>query len=113
MMINYHNKKFKAIQNSQNGETSDETIFVYQQHNAIVTATYSGGQIVSGQIIGLVSDDDSLEIRYQHINHKNEIQTGSCLSKLEVLANGKIRLHETWQWTSGNGTKGASIIEEI
>jgi len=112
-MINYHNKKFKAIQNSINGETSEETIFVYQQQDTIVTAMYAGGQILSGHIIGLVSDDGSLEIQYHHINHKNEIQTGSCISVPEVLVNGKIRLFETWQWTSGDQSKGTSIIEEI
>jgi hypothetical protein len=30
-----------------------------------------------------------------------------------MLENGKIRLYETWQWTSGDLTKGTSIIEEI
>jgi hypothetical protein len=29
------------------------------------------------------------------------------------LGNGKIRLHETWQWTSGDFSSGTSIIEEI
>lgn len=39
--------------------------------------------------------------------------TGICNSKLEILHNGKIRLHETWQWTSGDKSKGESIIEEV
>ncbi len=112
-MINLHNKKFRAIKNSANGEISEETFFDYQQQNAVVTANYSGGQIVYGQLIGLVTDDGNLELRYHHINHDNEIQTGTCISKPEILDNGKIRLHETWQWTSGDFTKGTSIIEEI
>jgi hypothetical protein len=29
------------------------------------------------------------------------------------MKNGKIRLHEKWQWTSGDGSKGESILEEI
>jgi hypothetical protein len=39
--------------------------------------------------------------------------TGKCFSKPEILTNGKIRLHETWQWTSGDLSTGTSIIEEI
>jgi hypothetical protein len=39
--------------------------------------------------------------------------TGKCFSKPEILINGKIRLHETWQWTSGDFLSGTSIIEEI
>lgn len=39
--------------------------------------------------------------------------TGRCHSVPEVLADGRIRLHEQWQWTSGNQSKGESVIEEI
>lgn len=39
--------------------------------------------------------------------------TGKCTSKPEILENGKIRLHENWEWTSNDKTKGKSIIEEI
>lgn len=38
--------------------------------------------------------------------------TGICHSIPEILSNGKIRLHETWEWTSGDLSKGQSIIEE-
>ncbi|WP_321538875.1 hypothetical protein [Flavobacterium piscinae] len=38
--------------------------------------------------------------------------TGICHSKPEIMENGKIRLHETWQWTSGDYSNGESIIEE-
>jgi len=29
-----------------------------------------------------------------------------CFSKPELMANGKIRLYEKWQWTSGNKSCG-------
>jgi hypothetical protein len=29
------------------------------------------------------------------------------------MENGKIRLYEEWQWTSGDQSKGSSILEEI
>jgi hypothetical protein len=31
----------------------------------------------------------------------------------EVLPDGKIRLRENWQWTSGDFSEGESVIEEI
>jgi hypothetical protein len=52
-------------------------------------------------------------MRYHQINFNNEIMTGKCFSKPEILSNGKIRLYETWQWTSGDFSSGTSIIEEI
>ncbi len=111
--MNYNNKIFKPIQNSDNGETSSETIFEYKQKGNILTSSYSGGSIIAGHLIGLVDDNGNIEMRYHQVNIKGELMTGTCNSTPEILANGKIRLHETWQWTSGDHSKGKSILEEI
>lgn len=111
-MINYNGKTFSPITNTENGETSSETVFVYKQVGNILTSEYAGGKIKKGHLIGLVDDHGNIDIRYHQINEKEEIMTGICLSKPEVMKNGKIRLHETWQWTSGDLSTGHSIIEE-
>lgn len=111
-MINYNNKTFSPVSNTENGETSSETIFLYKQNGNILTSEYSGGQIVQGHLIGLVDDEGNIDMRYHQVNQKGELMTGFCTSKPEILANGKIRLHETWQWTSGDQSKGNSILEE-
>lgn len=111
--MNYHNKKFRPISNTPNGETSEETIFHYKQEGAILTCSYSGGQIKCGQLIGLVDTEGNIDMRYHQINTKGELMTGICQSKPEILNNGRIRLHESWQWTSGDQSKGNSILEEI
>lgn len=51
-------------------------------------------------------------MRYQKINVNGELMTGICISKPEILENGKIRLNKSWEWTSGDKSKGKSIIEE-
>ena len=51
-------------------------------------------------------------MRYHHVNDKEELMTGICISKPEIPENGKIRLHEFREWTSGDKSKGTSIIEE-
>lgn len=112
-MINYNNKSFKVQQNSENGESSTDTIFLYKQEGNILSSTYKGGLIKFGQLIGLVEDSGIINMRYHQINLNNEIMTGICVSKPEILQNGKIRLYEEWQWTSGDNSKGISIIEEI
>ena len=110
--INYDGKIFRPSMNSENGETSNETTFHYRQEGQILTATYSGGKIKFGNLIGLVDEFGNIDMRYHQINIKNELMTGICKSRPEVLSNGKLRLHETWQWTSGENSKGTSIIEE-
>jgi hypothetical protein len=52
-------------------------------------------------------------LNYHQINAQQEIRTGICTSRPEILPNGKIRLHESWQWTSGDKAKGYSVLEEI
>ncbi|SFA47031.1 hypothetical protein SAMN04488511_106123 [Pedobacter suwonensis] len=111
-MINYNDKLFKPVNTTENSETSNETIFKYKQRGNILTAEYEGGKIVYGHLLGLVDHEGNIEMRYHQINQEGELMTGTCSSKPELLANGKIRLHETWQWTSGDQSKGQSIIDE-
>lgn len=113
MSISYDNRRFRSVTNSETGEVSFETVFHYHQNADIVWAEYAGGQIERGSLVALVLDDGSLDMRYQHINVRGELMTGRCRSVPEVLSDGRLRMHETWQWTSGNRSTGESVIEEI
>jgi hypothetical protein len=111
-MIDYNGKIFRPISNSENGETSNETVFKYNQIGNILTSEYSGGKIKKGHLIGIVDENGDIDMRYHQVNNKNELMTGICKSRPEILDNGKVRLHESWEWTSGDKSKGQSIIEE-
>lgn len=111
-MVNYNNRTFRPVSNSENGETSDDTVFLYKQAGNILTSEYSGGKIIAGHLIGLVGANGEIEMSYHQVNEKGEMRTGLCNSVPEILPNGKIRLHETWEWTSGDKSKGQSVIEE-
>ena len=111
--MNYNNKKFKPVSNSENAETTEATIFHYRQKNNILTAEYHGGNIVKGHLMGLVDEKGNINMRYHQVNQKGELMTGKCFSKPELMDNGKIKLHETWKWTSGDCSTGNSIIEEL
>jgi len=111
--MNYNNKIFKPLINSENGETSGDTFFHYQQEGNILTSEYKGGKIRKGHLIGLVDEKGNIDMRYHQVNQKGELMTGICRSTPEIMENGKIRLHEEWQWTSGDGSQGRSILEEV
>ncbi len=112
-MINYNNRIFKPVSNTENGETSNQTIFLYKQEGNVLSAEYSGGKILKGHLIGLVDEKGHIDMRYHQVNNKGYLMTKKCTSKPEILENGKIRLHENWEWTSHDKSKGKSIIEEI
>lgn len=112
-MINYDGRRFTSIQNSGTGEVGSETAFHYHQRDNIVWAEYSGGEIAYGHLIAICDENGQLDMRYHHVNSSGEIMTGTCQSTPEILPDGRIRLHEKWQWTSGDLTSGESIIEEL
>ncbi len=112
-MIDYHNRKFRPTSNSENGEVDNDMVFHYQQDGKVLTCSYSGNKIEKGHLIGLVDENGNIKVNYHQININGEIITGTCISKPELMTNGKIRLYESWQWTSGDLSKGESILEEI
>ncbi|KPI38124.1 uncharacterized protein AB675_1043 [Cyphellophora attinorum] len=111
----YANRILTSKSNTPNGEVSPLTTFHYIQAPStphIVSATYSGGSIVQGHLIGTLKEN-ALRMVYHHVNDKGEVMTGRCTSTPEVLEDGRLRLHESWEWTSGGVGKGESVVEEI
>lgn len=113
MNINYHYKKFKALSNSSSGEVDSELVFHYKQEGNILSCHYSGANILKGHLLGIVDENGAINMRYHQINTQGELRTGKCTSTPEILPSGQIRLHESWQWTSGDQAKGTSILEEL
>ena len=111
MKINY--RKFKPLSNSENGEVCADMIFHYKQTGNILTYSYNGDNIIQGHLIGTVEQFGCIDISYHQVNSAGQIMTGLFKSRPEVLDNGKIRLIQEWQWTSGDKSTENSILEEI
>ena len=111
--INYDGRKFIPKMNSENGEVSEQTVFAYHQRGNLLWAEYSGGDIWKGSLIGTVLSNGELDFVYHHINKDMQIKTGKCHSVPTILENGKIELSEEWEWTSGDCSKGESLLVEV
>lgn len=109
--ISLDNRYFVAIENSQNGEVSENTVFSYHQKENVIWAEYSGGKIKKGFLVGTIDSENHLNFTYQHLNIDDELKSGKCISEPEILKDGRLRFHEKWQWYSGQS--GESVIEEI
>ena len=103
-------RNFVAVQNSESGEVSEQTVFCYHQKDNTIWAEYLGGSIVKGFLVGTIDDNYCLSFSYQHLNINGEIKSGSCHSR-PCVENGKLRFYEEWQWSSGES--GTSVIEEL
>ena len=113
MQVSYDGRVFHSVANSPTGEVDDATVFTYAQDGDVVWASYSGGAIRRGTLIATASADGVLDMRYAHVNARGELMTGVCRSTPELLADGRLRLREQWQWTSGDESRGESIVEEV
>lgn len=111
--MNYDGKIFSSLENSASGDVGAETVFQYHQDGNIVWAEYSGGNVIRGHLIAVCDGDGKLEMRYQHINTSGQLMTGECRSTPKILDDGRIQLHEKWQWTCGDRSSGESVVEEI
>ena len=111
--INYDGRKFIPKMNSENGEVSEQTVFTYHQSGNLLWAEYSGGDIWKGSLIGTVLSNGELDFVYHHMNRDMQVKTGKCHSVPTLLENGKIELSEKWEWTSGDYSKGESLLVEV
>ena len=109
----YEGKVFVSTSNTETGDVSSATRFYYHQKGDLVWATYEGGAVRFGTLVAKADEVGRLEMRYQHLTTAGELKTGECRSVPEVLADGRLRLHESWRWTSGDDSEGSSIVEEL
>ena len=110
--INYNCRHFVPKSNTENGEIDEKTIFHYFQDKDTFWAEYSGGDVEKGFIIGKAASNGELDFHYQHMNKDDQVRIGKCHSIPHILENGKIELHEKWQWLNGDMSCGESVITE-
>ncbi len=111
--VHYGGRLFRPASMTGASDTGSDTIFKYEQRRDLLTGTYSGGNISFGHLIGLVDDGGRIDMRYHHLTIDGELKTGICRSVPEFLDSGKIRLHESWEWTSGDNSRGTTVLEEL
>ncbi len=112
MTVDYDGRSFVAVANSESGEVGDGTVFHYRQDGDLVWADYAGGDIRRGHLVATVDGQGCLDMRYHHVNQAGDLMTGVCRTTPEALPDGRLRLHETWRWTSGDRSAGTSVLEE-
>jgi len=78
----YGGKLFRLVESSETGQVSSDTIFKYEQNGEMVTATYSGGGVRFGQIIGRVDVEGVLDMRYQRWTCGHRAKGKSILEEL-------------------------------
>ncbi len=85
------------------------------------TGACAGGHVFSSPLglrLGTSQFDEPLNATFRRspcrcmVNDRGEGMTGVGGSTPELLPDGRIRLHEAWHLTSGDGSRGISVLEE-
>lgn len=104
-------RRFAAVDEVVGGEVDTATRFDYRERDGEVSATFAGGAVRTGHLVG-TRDGNTLDFRYVQLNRSGETSTGHCVSVLSRLPDGRLRLDETWSWESRAGS-GTSVVEEV
>ncbi len=100
-----------VIETAGNGIVNDLTIFTFTQTDNLVSATYSGGQILKGYLIGTVKQN-KLSFSYCQLQTNGVMDNGQ--SECDILIeNEKLKLVEHFTWASRNGETGINIYQEL
>ncbi|MGZ3767278.1 MAG: hypothetical protein ACXVA2_21625 [Mucilaginibacter sp.] len=106
------NVRMNVIQTASNGVVNELTIFTFSQNGSFVSATYSGGPIFKGFLVGAIHND-KLSFSYCQIETDGKIDNGHSECEITIGENGKIRLVENFQWTSRIDEAGVNIFQEL
>lgn len=102
---------FRSAGTVAGGEVRADTLFTYHEKDGLVWARYGGGTVRLGFLVGTRAGDH-IEFRYSQVNEAGETASGHCRSDIERLDDGRLRLVETWEWESREGS-GSSVVEEV
>jgi hypothetical protein len=105
-----HGRRFRAVIDVDGGDVGADTVFDYRQDDDLISASYAGGKVRLGYLVG-TREGDRLSFRYAQVTVDGGTATGHCDSSIEVLGDGRLRLHEQWAWDSREGS-GTSTVEE-
>lgn len=103
--------EFAPVSRPAGGEVGPGTRFAYREQDGRVWAAYRGGEVVHGHLVG-TRVGDTVDFRYVQLNRGGETSSGHCVSVLSRLADGRLRLDESWRWESRPGS-GTSAVEEV
>ncbi len=105
--IDFNNKTFSLVDNSEEGKASSDTIFNYHQEGNLVTADYYGGEIRYGKIIAQLRNE-KLHMLYQCLTLDDELKAGKAIAEISFDQNHKMRLRLNWEWLENIPEKGTS-----
>jgi hypothetical protein len=103
--------QMNAVQTAAHGVINRDTLFRFTQARDVVSASYAGGRIVRGFLVGVIQDAN-LTFHYCQLETGGTLNSGQSRCELQRTVNGVVQILEHFTWASGAGA-GLNIIQEI
>ena len=101
-----------VVQTASNGIVNADTIFDFKQEGNLVSASYSGGRIKQGYLIGhLINNVLSFSYCQYRLDGTMDHGNSSCILSKE---NGKLVLEEKFEMNTNNAVQiGINVFKEL
>jgi hypothetical protein len=109
--MNLDGLSFRVEATAVVGVVSAETRLHLVQQGSRIFGRYEGGSIARGRLVGQVSGH-TLTFRYAQRECEGSIHGGRSTCDLQVLPDGRLRIHEHFTWRTREGT-GTNIFEQV
>lgn len=106
--MNLAGTTFRAVANSENGSLNTQTEMRFTRDDGIVVASYDGGTIAVGHVLGKWLGEDELDMLYQGATTGGDVQAGTARATFSLDEQGRTRMHLDWRWLTGDGSSGRS-----
>lgn len=103
--------RMNAVQTAANGVINADTVFEFCQSAERVWATYAGGPIDRGYLVGIVRGIE-FEFRYCQLEKDGTLAGGHSNCELQMSHDSRVQIVEHFEWESRSG-KGTNIIQEL
>ncbi len=107
-MINYDGREFRSLDPAE-----ASAIARYHQDGDLLWGDFAGGSVRHGSLAGRTLAGDELEFAYSCVLITGEVISGRCRSSPQLLADGRLRLSESWIRYGADASTGTSQIEQL
>jgi len=103
-------RNLRVVASGSASEVDGRTVLRCKQHGPIVIATYRGGRVRSGYLIGKWQGEE-LACDYIQVSTDDVVDKGHSVCRLAQLPDGRLRLEENFTWDSKPGS-GRNVFQE-
>jgi hypothetical protein len=98
---------FEVVMTSPASAISTDTWFEFHEREGIVEASYTGGQVATGRLIGRREHDQVYTV-YAQLGVDGRLQTGTATMRVEKGTDGGLLLTEDYTWS--DSTTGRNVL---